>query len=83
MTATWPAAMGKPEILVVDLLLFPVADLGFQQISVEPVVAAPEESYALRGEDLPQLFEEYDKLAVELVKRQKEHRGFNFRCNKI
>ncbi len=55
-----------------------LADLGFQQISVEPVVAAPEESYALRGEDLPQLFEEYDKLAVELVKRQKEHRGFNF-----
>ncbi len=55
-----------------------LADLGFQQISVEPVVAAPSESYALRKEDLPQLFEEYDKLAVELVKRQKEHRGFNF-----
>lgn len=55
-----------------------LADLGFQQISVEPVVAAPEESYALRMEDLPQLFKEYDKLAVELVKRQKEHRGFNF-----
>lgn len=55
-----------------------LADLGFQQISVEPVVAPPSESYALREEDLPQLFEEYDKLAVELVKRQKEGRGFQF-----
>ncbi len=55
-----------------------LADLGFQQISVEPVVADPSQSYALQKEDLPKLFEEYDKLAVELVERQKEGRGFNF-----
>lgn len=55
-----------------------LADLGFQQISVEPVVAEPSQSYALQKEDLPKLFEEYDKLAVELVERQKEGRGFNF-----
>ena len=55
-----------------------LADLSFTQISVEPVVAKPEEEYALREEDLPQLFAEYDKLAAELVKREKEGRGINF-----
>lgn len=55
-----------------------LADLGFQQISVEPVVAEPTESYALQEEDLPQLFEEYDKLAVEMIQRHREGRGFNF-----
>ena len=40
-----------------------LADLGFKQISVEPVVAQPTEDYAIREEDLPQLYEEYDKLA--------------------
>ena len=42
-----------------------LADLGFKQISVEPVVAEDSEEYALREEDLPKLFEEYDKLAAE------------------
>ncbi len=55
-----------------------LADLGFQQISVEPVVAQPEEEYALREEDLPQLFDEYDKLAVEMIKRNREGKAFNF-----
>ncbi len=55
-----------------------LADQGFKQISVEPVVASPEDGYALRTEDLPQIFEEYDKLAVEMIKREKEGRGFNF-----
>lgn len=55
-----------------------LADLGFKQISVEPVVAEPQESYALQEEDLPKLFEEYDKLAVEMIKRHKEGRDFNF-----
>lgn len=55
-----------------------LADLGFKQISVEPVVAKPEESYAIREEDLPQLLEEYDRLAVELLKRRKEGKGVNF-----
>lgn len=55
-----------------------LADLGFQQISVEPVVAQPEEEYALRKEDLPQLFDEYDKLAVEMIKRHREGKAFNF-----
>ena len=55
-----------------------LADLGFEQISVEPVVADPKEPYALQEADLPILMAEYDTLARELLKRQKEGRGVNF-----
>lgn len=55
-----------------------LADLGFKQISVEPVVAGPGDDYAIQEEDLPLLKEEYDKLAVEIIKRRKEGKGFNF-----
>lgn len=55
-----------------------LADLGFQQISVEPVVAEDKEDYALRSEDVPTLLAEYDKLALELLKRRKEGKGVNF-----
>ncbi|CDF41766.1 putative uncharacterized protein [Roseburia sp. CAG:182] len=55
-----------------------LADLGFKQISVEPVVAQDTDDYAIREEDLPQLFAEYDNLAAEMVKRHKEGKDFNF-----
>lgn len=55
-----------------------LADLGFKQISVEPVVAPPEEPYAIKESDLPQLFEEYDKLAAEMARRHKNGEDFNF-----
>ena len=54
------------------------ADLGFRQMSIEPVVAPPEADYAIREEDLPQILDQYDKLAKEYIKRKKEGRGFNF-----
>lgn len=55
-----------------------LADLGFKQISAEPVVTADDQPYAIKEEDLPKLFEEYDALAKEMVKREKEGKGFNF-----
>lgn len=55
-----------------------MADLGFDQISIEPVVASPEDPYAIREEDLPQIMDGYDRLAAEMVRRNKEGRGFNF-----
>lgn len=55
-----------------------LADLGFKQISVEPVVAQPEEGYAIREEDLPVLFEEYDRLAKLMLEYKKEGKDFNF-----
>ena len=53
-------------------------DLGFEQISVEPVVCDPKEDYALREEDVPVLLEQYDILAKEIVKRRKAGRFINF-----
>ncbi|MDD6195067.1 MAG: thioether cross-link-forming SCIFF peptide maturase [Lachnospiraceae bacterium] len=55
-----------------------LADLGFKQISVEPVVAQETDDYALREEDLPQLFEEYENLAREMVRRHGTDEDFNF-----
>lgn len=55
-----------------------LADLGFKQISVEPVVAQETDSYAIREEDLPQLMEEYENLALEMVKRHEKENDFNF-----
>ena len=55
-----------------------MADLGFDQISVEPVVSLPDEPYAIKEEDIPVLLEQYDILAKEMIKRHKEGRGFNF-----
>ncbi len=55
-----------------------LADLGFQQISVEPVVAPPKEPYAISEADVPKLKEEYDRLAAEMLKRNREGRGFHF-----
>lgn len=59
-----------------DVLEF--ADLGFTNVSVEPVVADPDEEYAIREEDIPCILEEYDQLAREYLKRKKEGRGFRF-----
>ena len=55
-----------------------LADLGFQQISVEPVVAQETDSYAIRKEDLPILCQEYDRLAEEMARRRKNGNGFQF-----
>lgn len=55
-----------------------LADLGFKQISVEPVVAQETDDYAIREEDLPQLYEEYDALAAEMVRRHGTDQDFNF-----
>ncbi len=55
-----------------------LADLGFRQISVEPVVAKPEDDYAITAADIPRLLEEYDRLAAEMLRRKKEGHAFNF-----
>lgn len=55
-----------------------LASLGFEQISVEPVVAKETEDYALREEDLPRIFEEYDRLAERIVEARRSGRYFNF-----
>jgi uncharacterized protein len=59
-----------------DVLHF--ADLGFDQLSMEPVVAPPEAPYAIRPEDIETIKEQYDILAREMIRREKEGRGFTF-----
>ena len=54
------------------------ADLGFDQLSMEPVVAPKEADYAIRPEDIPVIRQQYDILAQEMIRRQKEGRGFTF-----
>ena len=55
-----------------------MADLGFTQLSMEPIVTAPDDPEALRQEDLPVLYEQYEQLAVEMLKRKREGKGFDF-----
>lgn len=59
-----------------DVLHF--ADLGFKQMSIEPVVGPETDPYAIREEDLPGIMEEYDKLAKMMIAREREGKGFNF-----
>ena len=54
------------------------ADLGFDQISIEPVVADESEPYAIREEDIPAIKEEYDRLAKEMLERKRQGRPFTF-----
>ena len=58
--------------------IFHMADLGFTELSMEPVVCPPDDPYALTKEDLPKLFEQYEILANEMIKRKKEGRPFTF-----
>ena len=59
-----------------DVLHF--ADLGFKQMSIEPVVGDESDPYAIREEDIPKICEEYDRLAKLMIEREREGKGFNF-----
>ena len=52
--------------------------LGFTELSMEPVVCAPDEPSALTQEDLPIVLEQYEKLADLMLKRRKEGKPFTF-----
>ena len=58
--------------------VFHMADLGFTELSMEPVVCAPDDPAALTEEDLPIVLEQYEILAKEMLKREEEGRGFTF-----
>lgn len=58
--------------------IFHMADLGFRELSMEPVVCSPDSPSALTEEDLPVLFEQYEILAKEMIRRRKNGDGFTF-----
>lgn len=54
------------------------ADLGFEKMSIEPVVGTEDEPYAIKMENLPKIMEEYDELSREFIRRKKQGNAFNF-----
>ena len=55
-----------------------MADLGFTELSMEPVVCAPGDPAALTEEDLAVVMEQYEELAKLMLRREKEGRPFTF-----
>ena len=55
-----------------------MAELGFRDLSVEPVVAGRDTDYAFREEDLPALLEEYTRLTRQLLERRQAGEPINF-----
>ena len=53
-------------------------DLGFTELSMEPVVCAPGDPAELTQEDLPIVLDQYEKLAELMLKRDKEGKPFTF-----
>ncbi len=55
-----------------------MADLGFKEISIEPVVSPDTCDYAIREEDLEKIYDEYDKLACDIIERHKAGKPITF-----
>ena len=53
-------------------------DLGFTQLSMEPVVCAPDDPSALTEEDKPIVMEQYEKLADLMLERRRAGKPFTF-----
>ena len=53
-------------------------DLGFSELSMEPVVCAPGDPSALTEEDFPVVCAQYEQLAELMLRRDKEGRPFTF-----
>ena len=58
--------------------LFHMADLGFTELSMEPVVCAPGDPCALTEEDFPVLCEQYEILAKDMLRRWREGKPITF-----
>ena len=58
--------------------VFHMADLGFTELSMEPVVCAPGDPAALTPEDLEIVKEQYELLAKDMLRREKEGKPITF-----
>ncbi|MGI6212339.1 MAG: thioether cross-link-forming SCIFF peptide maturase [Anaerovoracaceae bacterium] len=58
--------------------IFHMADLGFDRLSMEPVVTSPDDPLALTEEDLPKLYEQYEILAKDMLRREEEGHPITF-----
>ena len=55
-----------------------LADLGFEQLSIEPVVTDEKCPYAIKESDLPTVYDEYERLGREYVRYRREGKWFSF-----
>lgn len=55
-----------------------LADQGFREISIEPVVAEKEKGYSLKEEHLPVIYREYEKLAEKYIEYAESGKGFRY-----
>jgi uncharacterized protein len=53
-------------------------DLGFTELSMEPVVCSPEDPAALTYDDLPIVMEQYEQLANLMLQKEKQGKPFTF-----
>ena len=53
-------------------------DLGFNRLSMEPVVCAPDDEAALTKEDLPVVLKQYELLAEDMLEKEKQGKGYIF-----
>ena len=58
--------------------IFHMADLGFTKLSMEPVVCSSDDPCALTEDDLPVLFEQYEILAKDMLRREREGHPITF-----
>lgn len=58
--------------------VFHMADLGFTELSMEPVVCAPSDPAALTAEDMEIVKEQYEILAKDMLRRQREGHPITF-----
>lgn len=58
--------------------VFHMADLGFTELSMEPVVCAPDDPAALTPEDIETVKNEYEVLAKDMLRREKEGKPITF-----
>lgn len=55
-----------------------LADQGFKEISIEPVVAESSKAYAIREEHLESIYKEYEKLAEKYIEYNEKGKGFRY-----
>ena len=55
-----------------------IADMGFSEISLEPIVTKKDDTEGFVIDDLPILFDQYENLAIQMINREREGRGFSF-----
>ena len=58
--------------------LFHMADLGFTELSMEPVVCAPDDPAALTPEDIEIVKDQYEILALDMLRREREGKPITF-----